>query len=102
MQTGGRRKTDFEYIVIEGEDAVARFEATFGRDPYRESCECCDADFAVSSYRTLRQATACARNCRYDETRDPWVEAPGEGADAVEPLEEFLDRPEVRVIRDEG
>lgn len=99
MQTGGERKTDFQYIFVEGEGAVARFESEFGRDPHQASCECCDEDFAVSTYSTLEQATGYPRNCRYDDDRETWIEEPAEDADAVEPLDAFLDRPEVEVIR---
>lgn len=100
MQTGGERKTGYQYVFVEGEEAVARFEAEFDRDPLQASCECCEEDFAVSSYPTLEDATAYARNCRYDTERDEWLEEPVEGADAVEPLESFLARPEVAVLRD--
>lgn len=101
MQTGGHRKTDFQYIFIQGADAVSRFETEFDRDPHDASCECCDEDFAVSTYETLAQATAYARDCRYDSEREEWVDEPAADADAVEPLAEFVDRPEIRVIRDE-
>lgn len=98
MQTGGERKTDYQYILVEGEDAVARFESEFGRDPRQASCECCEEDYAISTYPTIEAATAYARDCRYDGERETWVEEPAEDADSVEPLDAFLDRPEVRVI----
>lgn len=101
MQTGGHRKTGYKYIFIDGDSAVDRFETEFGRDPYEESCECCDADFAVSTFDTLEQATAYARDCRYDYEREIWVDEPADEADAVEPLDEFVNRAEVRVIHTE-
>lgn len=99
LQTGGYRKTAYKYIFIEGDAAVARFQAEFDHDPFQESCECCDEDFAVSTHQTLRRATDFARNCRYAGEEDRWIEAPAEDDDDVEPLDQFVARPEVRVIR---
>ena len=65
MYSGGCRKSQWEYIYIEGneEDARAIFEERFGRNPDNITCNCCGEDYFVSEYETLEEAT-------YFERRD--------------------------------
>lgn len=99
--TGGEPKTCFRYVFVEGDDAVARFESEFEHDPAQESCECSVEDFPVSTFATLEEATAYLLDCRYADRRETRVEEPAEDADAIEPLDDFVTRPEVRVIPSE-
>lgn len=49
LHSGGDRKTDWEYIYIQGrrEQAIRQFEELFRRDPRHVSCSCCGPDYSI-------------------------------------------------------
>jgi hypothetical protein len=66
---GGTKFGDYEEIYVEGayEDAMRRFRAVTGCDPYNVTCECCGEDYAVITYDSIEDATAHDRNGALDE-----------------------------------
>jgi len=77
MSSGGSDKEEFECCYIEAPEAEACqiFYNRFGHNPYRVSCTCCGADYAVSQNNvSLQQATAFQRHCAYDNETKQYVE----------------------------
>ena len=60
MCSGGEQKTEFECIVIEGDEETATdiFTRKFGRDPRNVTCRCCGPDFSIGEYDSYDEATA--------------------------------------------
>ena len=63
MFSGGKQKTDYDYIYIEAKQsaAVNAFTHIFGEHPYSVSCSCCGQDFSVGEYSTLEDASKFER-----------------------------------------
>jgi hypothetical protein len=59
LHSGGDAKTDYATIYIQGDEAeaVATFKRHFDRNPFNVTCDCCGADFSVSTYDTLAEAS---------------------------------------------
>ena len=60
MHSGGGRKTQYEYIVIESADqntAKEVFQAEFGQDPDDEACSCCGPNYSISTGEDLNTLT---------------------------------------------
>lgn len=74
MHSGGGQKLPWAYIYIEAPEAEAErvFRARFGRNPNRVTCTCCGEDYSASESKTLAQATAFNRECRYVEDERGW------------------------------
>lgn len=75
MYSGGDRKEAVELIYIEAAEDAARsvFYSRFGHNPDRVTCTCCGADYSITEYPSLAEATAYQRQQRtLDEyRRDP-------------------------------
>lgn len=58
MASGGREKTPYAIIIIQGEEAqaVERFKNEFERDPHNVTCDCCGPDFSVWEHETREDA----------------------------------------------
>lgn len=67
---GGLKEGSYSYIYIEApeEEAKIIFYNRFGHNPERVSCTCCGADYSISEYSSLAQASGYERNCRYLKT----------------------------------
>ena len=78
MHSGGGRKEDFEHIYIEAPEDIARvvFYNRFGHNPERVTCTCCGDDYSIYESKTLEDATAYERGCRYDKDKDVYVDEP--------------------------
>ena len=77
MHSGGRTKEQgFEYIYIEApqQEAELIFYNRFRHSPHRVTCTCCGEDYSISEEKTLEQATAYERGCRYDKKENKYVE----------------------------
>jgi hypothetical protein len=68
MHSGGSLKEKWQYIYIEAPEKIARivFYNRFGHNPDRVTCTCCGEDYSVSESKTLEEATAYKRDCRWD------------------------------------
>lgn len=107
MHSGGGNKTGFEYIYIEAPEdkAIAIFEDRFGRHPNNVTCDCCGEDFSVSEERTLEEATAYERGCRYDSGLRKYVDEADESGrswNKYVTLREYLAKETVLVIYANG
>jgi hypothetical protein len=64
-----RALTSFPFPVVfieaEREEAIEIFRTTFDRNPNYATCNCCGADFSISEYPTLEEATAFSRGCKW-------------------------------------
>ena len=67
MHSGGGLKHRYAYIYIEANEAEAKviFYNRFGTNPDRVSCTCCGNDYSITSSKSLAQATAYNRGCKY-------------------------------------
>lgn len=68
---GGLKQKPFKYIYIEGghADAVETFMDVFNDDPNRIACQCCGANYSITEYGSLREATQYERKgYRHDGT----------------------------------
>jgi hypothetical protein len=63
MHSGGKLKTPFTHIYVDGplDKALAVFKDTFKRDPNNITCKCCGEDFFYEEYESLEDATAYDR-----------------------------------------
>lgn len=79
---GGCKEPPYEFIYIEAnqEKAVALFNAHFGHDPYRVTCDCCGEDYSARSDNSLAQLSAYDRGCDHDGKK--WLEKPRDMAHA--------------------
>lgn len=73
---GGTKEGDCEQIFIEAplDEATSVFYAKFGHNPERVSCTCCGEDYSITEYKSLEQATAFHRGCKYDDKLRQYVE----------------------------
>lgn len=129
--SGGGTKLDWEHIYIEAPEDEARtvFYNRFDRSPDRVTCTCCGPDYSVTEWPNLKVATGYERNCRPLKTpRDEngrfmnnlprlrenyYLEPDEEPPDGFQvdnshpvfgehiPLDEFVERDDVLVIRSE-
>lgn len=106
MNSGGGQKEKWGKIYIEAPEKVARviFYNRFGHSPDRVSCTCCGADYSISEYKTLREATAYDRNCEYDKVKEKHIEkqkdfsfGPCPGFEYIT-LKEYLKKKSILVI----
>ena len=82
MHSGGGAKEKQEYIYIEADEvtAVQVFERVFGHNPNHVTCSCCGEDYSINSDNlSLEEATEYERRGM--------------------PLEEYIKRPDVLVVR---
>lgn len=101
MHSGGSTKENgYNYIYInKPEDAACEFfEKKFGHDPFEVTCDCCGADYSVTEYETLAEATAYERGCAY--IGDEYIEQgdPERTYRPHVPLEEYLKCKDVLVV----
>lgn len=96
MCSGGDQKQAFAYLYIEAgkHDAMRVFRNRFGRDPNRITCHCCGEDYTIECHPDLLQLTGYDRECSYDRATNQYL-------DNGTPLEEYLKRSDIRVIRAE-
>lgn len=76
MHSGGRAKTDYEIVYVEGPYADKWFERRFNRDPENVTCDCCGEDFSISTEPTLAEASGYDRGCRWDAEKKGYAEEP--------------------------
>lgn len=101
---GGNKIKKYEYIYIEADytDAINIFKNRFDRNPYNVTCTCCGEDFSINvEGDDLHQATAHERNCEYDDKEKCYKEKPNKYCKKHIPLEEWIIRPDVYIIRKE-
>lgn len=67
MHSGGGQKLKWHHIFIQAPEEKAEiiFQNRFNRNPNRVTCSCCGADYSISEWESLEQATAYERACRY-------------------------------------
>lgn len=94
MYSGGYRKQAFDYLYIEAgkHDAMRVFWNRFGRDPNRTTYHCCGVDYTIECHPDMLQLTGYNRGCSYDRDTNRYL-------DDGTPLEEYLKRSDIRVIR---
>lgn len=76
MHSGGGSKEEWDKILIEAPEKIARviFYNRFNHNPERVTCTCCGEDYSISEEKTLEQATAYDRNCAYDKDLKRYIE----------------------------
>lgn len=90
MHSGGGLKEPYHFIFIEApsDEAEVIFYNRFHHSPGRVSCTCCGADYSVTEYPTLGQATAYHRGCKSITYRvdgiDKYTKEPATESVAVE------------------
>jgi hypothetical protein len=69
--SGGGLKEKWKYIYIEAPKDEARviFYNRFRHSPDRITCTCCGNDYWYDEYKTLKEASAYDRNCRWKRGR---------------------------------
>ncbi len=89
---GGLKEKPYSNIYIEAAESEARvvFYNRFGHSTERVSCTCCGEDYSLTESETLAEVTEFERE---------WVSGYGKGR--CMPLEEYLAREDVLVIRAE-
>lgn len=100
---GGCKEKPYELIFIEApeEEAIVIFYNRFGHNPNRVTCTCCGNDYSIDESKTLEEATAYHRGCKWSDKSKGYIEEPSEFAKGgkVITLEEFCKLPHVLVIR---
>ena len=73
---GGMKEPPYEYIFIEAPEDEAKviFYNRFGHNPERVTCTCCGDDYSISENKTIKEATAYDRGCRWDKKKKGCVE----------------------------
>lgn len=127
MHSGGSQKLAHEYIYIEApeSEAIRVFYNRFHRNPHRVTCTCCGNDYAIDEGKTLEEVTGFERGCEYRYVLEDgrslsnadWIALPIKERAAISkfgryvdqpsterwnpycPLDEYLQRPNVLVIR---
>ena len=76
MHSGGGLKEKWQYIYIEApeEEAKVIFYNRFGHNPNRVTCTCCGKDYSINEFKTLKDATAYERGCRWDTKTHKYIE----------------------------
>ena len=108
MYSGGGNKIDIdgvpkEYIYIASsseEKAIEICEEKLYQDPYEVACDCCGENFSVSTYDSLKEATAYERNCKW--VGDGYSEEEGSYGRSMISLEDYLKRDSVLFIEGEN
>lgn len=108
MSSGGGQKEAFKLCFIEAdsETAAVIFYNRFGHSPDRVTCTCCGPDYSYDDERgDLAEASAYDRGCRNVKQGDDWVYLeegdPERSWSPYVPLDEFVKRDDVMVIRAE-
>lgn len=70
MHSGGDQKEEFSKIYIEApiDEAKVVFYNRFGHNPERVTCTCCGEDYSIDESKTLEEASAYHRGCKWSET----------------------------------
>jgi hypothetical protein len=102
MHSGGGQKEKWAMIFIEAPEDEAKiiFYNRFGHNPERVTCTCCGDDYSISEEKSLEQATAFHRNCKYDG-KNGYIEQADEGrgyAGKYVSLDEYLSSGDVLTI----
>lgn len=99
---GGLKEGPYQHIYIQApkEEAKIIFYNRFKHNPERVTCTCCGADYSISEYETLEQATGFERHCDYEKGVG-YVERPDNSyglGRPVTPLSDYLKGKDVLVI----
>lgn len=119
----------YQFIIIEADETDAKdiFESELNFDPCSIGCPCCGDNFSASTEETLAEVTGYQRGCdcqyfcddgrvltepelremtktdREAKLHNPgrwkWVEKPRKPNGKVQPVEEFLARKDVLVVK---
>jgi len=107
MYSGGSAQEEpYSKIYIEAsrKEAKVIFRNRFGHDPDRVTCSCCGEDYSIYEYETLEACSAYYRNCRWSKTEEKYIEEADTAYNKnrkVIPIEEYVRKPDVLVIRKE-
>jgi hypothetical protein len=98
---GGLKLPPWHYIYIElpEAEATAYFEQRFERDPYNETCDTCGPDYCFAEAEDLAQLTAYHRGCAWDSATEQWCEEPRYTSQPVVSVDQYIEQPDVLVIR---
>lgn len=100
VHSGGGLKEDFQYCLIEApeEEAKIIFYNRFGHNPERVSCTCCGEDYSISESKSLEEATAYDRGCKW--VKNKYVEEPDPETSYKEyqTVAQYLKNDDVKVI----
>ena len=102
MHSGGGAKEQWTQIFIESEmkEAQIIFYNRFGHNPNRVTCTCCGEDYSIEEYKTVEQATAFHRGCKWSDEENKYIEEEDDGY-VIHPyatLDEFAVKEHVLII----
>lgn len=101
---GGTKEGDYDKIYIEApkKEAVNIFYRKFHHSPFRVSCTCCGEDYTLSESKSLEDASAYHRDCKFDKETDGYTEeSEGKSYSHYKTIEEYCNLPNVLIIRKE-
>lgn len=102
MHSGGDLKfPPYEFIYIESPEREAEiiFYNRFHHNLNHVTCNCCGSDYAVhSGHRSLKDATAFQRGCKFNQEKKRYIEEPADYVQKLIPLNEYIKLPSILII----